>query len=76
MMPAGLQLVPVSGHVEESEAERKLKLYTTSISTPVSMTLETFGTKNSWRDCVSGDVVKNKGKYIHSDEYKIIQAFT
>ena len=31
MMPAWHQLVPMSGHVEESETARKLQLYATSI---------------------------------------------
>ena len=36
MVPAWHQLVPISGHVEESETARKLQLYATSIKTSVS----------------------------------------
>ena len=36
MIPAWHQLVPISGHVEESETARKLQLYATSIKTSVS----------------------------------------
>ena len=39
MMPAWHQLVPISGHVEESETARKLQLYVTSIKTSVSTRL-------------------------------------
>ena len=39
MMPAWHQLVPISGHVEESETARKLQLYATSIKTSVSTRL-------------------------------------
>ena len=38
-MPAWHQLVPISGHVEESETARKLQLYATSIKTSVSTRL-------------------------------------
>ena len=40
MIPAWHQLVPISGHVEESETARKLQLYATSIKTSVSTRLE------------------------------------
>ena len=39
MIPAWHQLVPISGHVEESETARKLQLYATSIKTSVSTRL-------------------------------------
>ena len=39
MMPVWHQLVPMSGHVEESETARKLQLYATSIKTFVSTRL-------------------------------------
>ena len=39
MMPVSHQLVPMSGHVEESETARKLQLYATSIKTSVSTRL-------------------------------------
>ena len=39
MIPAWHQLVPISGHVEESETARKLQLYATSIKTSVSTQL-------------------------------------
>ena len=39
IMPAWHQLVPISGHVEESETARKLQLYATSIKTSVSTRL-------------------------------------
>ena len=42
MMPAWHQLVPISGHVEESETARKLQLYATSIKTSVSTRLLIF----------------------------------
>ena len=38
-MPAWHQLVPIPGHVEESETARKLQLYATSIKTSVSTRL-------------------------------------
>ena len=38
-MPAWHQLVPISGHVEESETAKKLQLYATSIKTSVSTRL-------------------------------------
>ena len=40
MIPAWHQLVPISGHVEESETVRKLQLYATSIKTSVSTRLQ------------------------------------
>ena len=40
MIPVWHQLVPISGHVEESETARKLQLYATSIKTSVSTRLE------------------------------------
>ena len=40
MIPAWHQLVPISGHVEESETARKLQLYATSIKTSVSTRLK------------------------------------
>ena len=39
MIPAWHQLVPISGHVEESETAKKLQLYATSIKTSVSTRL-------------------------------------
>ena len=39
MIPAWHQLVPISGHVEESETARKLQLYAASIKTSVSTRL-------------------------------------
>ena len=39
MMPAWHQLVPMSGHVEESETARQLQLYATPIKTCVSTEL-------------------------------------
>ena len=39
MIPAWHQLVPISGHVEESVTARKLQLYATSIKTSVSTRL-------------------------------------
>ena len=39
MIPGWHQLVPLSGHVEESETARKLQLYATSIKTSVSTRL-------------------------------------
>ena len=39
MIPGWHQLVPISGHVEESETARKLQLYATSIKTSVSTRL-------------------------------------
>ena len=39
MIPAWYQLVPISGHVEESETARNLQLYATSIKTSVSTRL-------------------------------------
>ena len=39
MIPAWHQLVPISGHVEESETARKWQLYATSIKTSVSTRL-------------------------------------
>ena len=42
MIPAWHQLVPISGHVEESETARKLQLYATSIKTSVSTRLQSF----------------------------------
>ena len=39
MIPEWHQLVPISGHVEESETARKLQLYATSIKTSVSTRL-------------------------------------
>ena len=42
MMTAWHQLVPISGHVEESETARKLQLYATSIKTSVSTRLPLY----------------------------------
>ena len=46
-MPAWHQLVPISGHVEESETARKLQLYATSIKTSVSTRLKQGETRTS-----------------------------
>ena len=42
MIPAWHQLVPILGHVEESETARKLQLYATSIKTSVSTRLTDY----------------------------------
>ena len=47
MMPAWHQLVPISGHVEESETARKLQLYATSIKTSVSTRLNVKTVRNN-----------------------------
>ena len=49
MIPAWHQLVPISGHVEESETARKLQLYATSIKTSVSTRLRP-GNGGSWHN--------------------------
>ena len=47
MIPAWHQLVPISGHVEESETARKLQLYATSIKTSVSTRLRDDGSSDT-----------------------------
>ena len=53
MIPTWHELVPISGHVKESETARKLQLYATSIKTSVSTRLNIgilmYPVKLSWK---------------------------
>ena len=51
MIPAWHQLVPISGHVEESETARKLQLYATSIKTSVSTRLAQTSRVTTFEGC-------------------------
>ena len=78
MMPAWHQLVPISGHVEESETARKLQLYATSIKTSVSTRLSRWEKirKNDFApsekfSCYAPDVKCKSGTALSSTSTKI-----